>query len=244
MTLTTEKTVRDIAIENPGAVQMFEALGIDYCCGGHRTLNEACERAKVSPDRALELIATLQQDDRTVAKDKWNEAQLSDLIQYIIERHHGFVRQEIPRLEALFEKVNQHHGEAHPELLEIRALYGAMSQELFSHLLKEEQVLFQYIQKLDAALHGATLPVGCFASVEMPIARMLAEHDDAGALLAKIRSLTGDFDPPETACPSYRRLYSGLEGFEQDLHRHIHLENNILFPRAVHLERKLRGVLQ
>jgi len=240
MTLT-EKTVREIAIDNPATVPVFESLGIDYCCGGHRPLSEACERAKVSVDRALELIANAQSAGEPANKEKWSRAAAADLIQYIVERHHGFIRKEVPRLEALFEKVIEHHGDTHKELLDIRELFGAMSQELFAHMMKEEQILFPYLEKLEAASFGhGVLPTACFGSVEMPIARMLAEHDDAGTLLARIRSLAADFHPPESACPSYRRLYAGLEDFEQDLHRHIHLENNILFPRAAVLERSLR----
>lgn len=240
MTLT-EKTVREIAIDNPATVPVFESLGIDYCCGGQRPLSEACERANVSVDHALELIAKAQSEGEPANKEKWSRAAAADLIQYIVERHHAFVRKEVPRLEALFVKVIVHHQKEHPELDGIRELFSALSQELFAHMMKEEQILFPYFEKLEAASfgHGA-LPTACFGSVEMPIARMLAEHDDAGTLLARIRSLATDFHPPESACPSYRRLYSGLEEFEQDLHRHIHLENNILFPRAAVLERSLR----
>ncbi len=240
MTLT-EKTVREIAIENPATVPVFESLGIDYCCGGQRPLSEACERANVPVDRALELIGQAQSEGEPSSKEKWSRAASADLIQYIVERHHGFIRKESPRLEALFVKVIEHHGGEHPELGSIQELFGALSQELLAHLMKEEQILFPYLEKLEAASFGhGPLPSACFPSVEMPIARMLAEHDDAGTLLARIRSLAADFHPPESACPSYRRLYSGLEEFEHDLHHHIHLENNILFPRAAVLERSLR----
>jgi regulator of cell morphogenesis and NO signaling len=241
MTLT-EKTVREIAIESPATVPVFESLGIDYCCGGQRPLSEACARAGVTEQQALELITKALSEGEPSGKDKWSQAASADLIQYIVERHHGFVRKEVPRLETLFEKVIDHHGGDHPELQGIRELFSALSQELFGHMMKEEQILFPYLEKLEAASFGhAALPTGCFPSVEMPIARMLAEHDDAGTLLARIRSVADDFRPPESACPSYRRLYAGLEEFEQDLHRHIHLENNILFPRAAVMERSLRG---
>ncbi len=239
MTLT-EKTVREIAIENPATVPVFESLGIDYCCGGQRPLSEACERAHVPVAHAMELIEKAQGEGEP-ATNKWSSAASADLIQYIVERHHGFIRKEAPRLETLFEKVIEHHRDEHPELTDIQELFGALSQELHAHMMKEEQILFPYLEKLEAASFGQRpMPSACFGSVEMPIARMLAEHDDAGTLLARIRSLAGDFNPPESACPSYRRLYSGLEEFERDLHRHIHLENNILFPRAAVLERSLR----
>ena len=239
MTLTTEMTVRQIAIENPAAVDIFEARGIDYCCGGERPLAEACERASVPVEEILELLAKEPAGIETT-RNKWTNATLADLTQYIVERHHTFVRQEIPRLQALFQKVEEHHAAAHPELSAIRGLFGAMAEELSSHLMKEEQVLFPYLERMEAAARGdSELPPACFPSVEMPIARMLAEHSDAGALLEQIRSLANDFQPPESACPSYRRLYSGLEEFERDLHQHIQLENNFLFPRSAELERSL-----
>ncbi|MBZ5607192.1 MAG: iron-sulfur cluster repair di-iron protein [Acidobacteriia bacterium] len=238
MTLTTEKTVREIAIENPATVRVFESLGIDYCCGGRRPLSEACERANVPVTQVLELIAKTQPDSQPSGKDEWADATLASLIEHIVTRHHGFVRQEVSRLEPLLAKVGNKHGDTRPELRSIQELFSALSQELMAHMFKEEQVLFPYIQKLEAASRGGSqLPGACFGSVEMPIARMLAEHDDAGELLAQIRTLAGDFQPPEDACPSFRGLYHGLQEFERDLHRHIHLENNILFPRAVELER-------
>ncbi len=238
MTLTTEKTVREIAIENPATVRVFESLGIDYCCGGRRSLGEACERANVPMAKVLELIETAGRDSDVPGQDKWAEASLTSLVEHIVTQHHGFVRQEVARLQPLLDKVNRKHGETHPELRSIQELFGALSQELTAHMFKEEQVLFPYIQKLEMASRGeGALPGACFGSVQMPIARMLAEHDDAGALLVQIRALTGDYQAPQDACPSYRGLYHGLDEFERDLHRHIHLENNILFPRAVELER-------
>ncbi|HYL37668.1 MAG TPA: iron-sulfur cluster repair di-iron protein [Bryobacteraceae bacterium] len=238
MTLTTEKTVREIAIENPATVRVFESLGIDYCCGGRRPLSEACQHANVPLERALELIAAAK--SKPSSEGEWTGDRLAALTDHIVTRHHSFTRQELTRLEVLVEKVCSRHGNSHAELLSIQELLKAMSQELFAHMLKEEQVLFPYIERLEcSADNGSPLPATCFGSVQMPIARMLAEHDDAGELLSQIRKLAGDFHAPEDACPSYRGLYAGLEEFERDLHRHIHLENNILFPRAVALEREL-----
>ena len=238
MTSIENKTVREIAIENPATVSIFESLGIDYCCGGRRSLEEACDRAHVPLPRALELIAKTDLRDESQEKDHWVDASLADLIQQIVNRHHSFVRQEVPRLQALCDKVVSRHGEAHPELASIQALFGALAQELFAHMMKEEHILFPYLEKIEAAvLKNEPFPASCFGSIQMPIARMLADHDDAGELTAKIRSLASDFRAPEGACPSYLGLYHGLEEFERDLHRHIHLENNILFPRAMEMER-------
>ena len=238
MTPNINQTVREIAIENPATVRVFESLGIDYCCGGRRPLTEACESANVPLDRMMELLAKVDQSDPEDAR-RWSDASLSDLTGHIVARHHAFVRQEAPRLEALLDKVVSRHGDAHPELCSIKELFGAMAQELTTHMLKEEQVLFPYLEKMEAAVReSGTVPPAFFGSLQNPIARMLADHDDAGELTSKIRALSANYSAPESACPSYRALYRGLEDFERDLHRHVHLENNILFPRAIDMEQK------
>jgi len=238
MTSIENKTVREIAIENPATVRIFESLGIDYCCGGRRALGEACERAHVALPEVLEMISKAGSQSGSPERDQWSDAPLGDLIQHIVSRHHSFVRQEVPRLEALLEKVVKRHGDVHPELCSIQAFFSALGQELFAHMMKEEHILFPYLEKMEAAALGNEgFPVSCFGTIQLPIARMLADHDDAGELTAKIRALADGFQAPEGACPSYRGLYHGLEEFERDLHRHIHLENNILFPRAVEMER-------
>ena len=242
MTLSADQVVRDIAIENPATVRVFESLGIDYCCGGKRPLREACERAKVPVERALELLAGTSTPASPEDAARWKDAKLADLAAYIVEQHHAFVRREAPRLEALTGKVAEKHGERNPELSSIRDLFAAIAQELFAHMMKEENLLFPYLSQMESAvLAGEPVPPPFFGSVQNPIARMLAEHDDAGELLAQIRKLAGGFHPPDDACPSYRALYHGLEEFERDLHHHIHLENNILFPRAVNLERDVHA---
>jgi regulator of cell morphogenesis and NO signaling len=230
------QTVREIAIEHPATVRVFESLGIDYCCGGKRTLKDACERAGVPVERALDLLAQVEEDAPADAAN-WGGATAQELIRHIVGRHHSYVRSEAPRLETMFEKVVSRHGEDHPELASIRDLFGALTEELFMHMHKEENVLFPYIEQMESAVgRGAAPPPACFGSVEMPISRMLADHDDAGELLAKIRVLSSGYRAPDSACPTYRALYHGLEEFERDLHHHVHLENNILFPRALHME--------
>ena len=230
------QTVREIAIEHPATVRVFESLGIDYCCGGKRTLKDACERAGVPVERALDLLAQVEEDAPADAAN-WGGATAQELIRHIVGRHHSYVRSEAPRLETMFEKVVSRHGKDHPELASIRDLFGALTEELFMHMHKEENVLFPYLEKMDAAVtRGEIPPPAVFGSVEMPISRMLADHDDAGELLAKMRVLSSGYSAPESACPTYRALYHGLEEFERDLHQHVHLENNILFPCALHME--------
>jgi regulator of cell morphogenesis and NO signaling len=237
MTTYETLTVGNIAAARPATLRVFESVGIDYCCGGKLTLEDACARANITVEN---IVAMFDAADSAAAGPvrQWNEAPASELIAYIVEKHHRFVRREIPRLEALLAKVNGRHGAAHPELAPIQELFVAVAQELQAHLLKEEQVLFPYIASVEAAARlNQAAPQACFPSVEVPISRMLADHDDAGELIAKIRTLANGYTLPADACQSFTALYRGLEEFEGDLHRHIHLENNILFPRAVALER-------
>jgi regulator of cell morphogenesis and NO signaling len=222
-------------------VRVFESLGMDYCCGGKRPLQEACARANVPVARVMELLAGLEPESASLEEQHWADASLLDLTEHVVARHHNYIRQEAPRLELLLDKVVSRHGDAHPELLSIRELFSAMSQELFTHIVKEEHVLFPFMQTMEtAARNGTPPPSGCFQSIEFPIARMLADHDDAGELMAKIRALAAGYHAPDGACPSYRGLYHGLQEFERDLHRHVHLENNILFPRALQMEQTLQ----
>jgi regulator of cell morphogenesis and NO signaling len=240
MTFDKNQTVREIAINNPAAVRVFENFGIDYCCGGRRPLHEACVRANAPVDHVMRALDELEVNG-TSPGETWTNSSLADLAAHVVRRHHRYVRDESPRIELLLQKVVNRHGEAHPELGAIQDTFVALSQELFAHMMKEERVLFPFLDAMEAAARaGQPAPLGCFASVELPIARMLADHDDAGALLAKMRDLSGGYRAPDGSCPSYRGLYQALEEFERDLHHHVHLENNILFPRAVEMERSLK----
>ena len=239
MTPDLNQTVREIAIEHPTTVRVFESLGIDYCCGGKRTLNDACGRAGVPVQRALDLLAAVEEGP-SVDVTNWTGASPGELIGHIVGRHHSYVRNKSPRLIIMLEKVVSRHGQEHPELASIRDLFGALTQELSAHMLKEESILFPYLEQMESAVsRGAAPPRAIFDSVEMPISRMLADHDDAGELLAEMRKLSSGYRVPDSACPTYRALYHGLEEFERDLHHHVHLENNILFPRALHLEQRV-----
>lgn len=238
MKATFDQTVREIAIEHPASVRVFESLGIDYCCGGQRSLREACERARVSADEVLNQISVAENEPSADAGD-WARASVAELTHHIVDDHHSYIRRESPRLISLFVKVVERHGATHQELKSIQELFHALTDELSLHMMKEENVLFPYLAQMEAALReGRPLPPAMFGSVGMPISRMLADHDDAGALTARIRSLSGGFAAPADACPTYRALYQGLEDFERDLHQHVHLENNILFPRVLDMERK------
>ncbi len=238
MTVNANKTVRDLAVEMTSATRVFEKLGIDYCCGGHRTLAEACESANVRLETALatlEVAESLTTENRA-AKD-WSREALSDLIDHIVSTHHAFVKSELPRIEALLAKVVRKHGPSHPELNGVASLFAGLQQELTMHLMKEEQVLFPYIVRLEEAhLAGEPVPPAMFGSVQNPIRMMEQEHDGAGDAFRRMHELTSNFAVPASACMSYQELYRALPAFEADLHQHIHLENNILHPRAVEME--------
>ena len=237
MPTITEKTVREIALEDPSSIRVFESLGIDYCCGGKRPLSDACSRANVNFDSVVALLEKAKANSSTSEASEWTEKPLHEIIAHIVVNHHGYVRSETPRIQGLQMKVAAKHGATHPEILRIGELFEAIGQELSTHMMKEEQVLFPYIERMErAVLAGSPAPAAFFGTVKGPIANMMAEHDDAGALLSRIRVLSNGFTAPEGACPTFRALFHGLEEFERDLHRHVHLENNILFPRAIELE--------
>jgi regulator of cell morphogenesis and NO signaling len=232
----TTQTVREIALEQPTSIRVFEQFGIDYCCGGRKPLAEACATGNLEIDAVLAALERAAQGSEPVAED-WSKASLEALSGHIVATHHAYVKSELPRLAVLAEKVVRRHGDTQAELPLIQAGLALLNEELTQHLAKEEAVLFPYVTKLERALNtGSTLLHGCFGTVANPIAMMKAEHDAAGALLAEIRELSHHFTTPVGACPTYHAFYDGLHEFEQDLHQHIHLENNILFPRAIRME--------
>ncbi|HET9697135.1 MAG TPA: iron-sulfur cluster repair di-iron protein [Terriglobales bacterium] len=227
----TSKTVREYAVEIPQSVRVFEKLGIDYCCGGGKSLSEACAQIKVPVEQVLSSLSAIVTPELNGASD-WKQAPLSDLVDHIVTKHHAYVKQELPRLDLLLNKVAGKHAEKHPELKRVLIVFGTMRDELNSHLLKEEQILFPYIKQLESNGQRRAM----FGSVRNPIHMMEIEHDSAGEALRELRQITNQFTAPEEGCFSYKTLYQGLVEFEADLHQHIHLENNILFPRAIELE--------
>lgn len=237
---TTTQTVRDIASENPAAVRVFEKYGIEFCCGGDVPLAEACAAKGVNVD---EVIASLDVAVPSAPGEKeWAKESLADLAAYIVNTHHTYVNREIPRLKELAAKVVSRHGDSYPEPAGIQAKLDELGEELTTHQGKEEVVLFPYIGKLERFASGeGAKPRNCFGTIANPIAMMTKDHDVAGSMMAEIRKLSGDYTPPEDACPTFRAFYAGLDEFEKDLHRHVHLENNILFPRALALESSTAG---
>ncbi len=233
---TPQTTVRDIAIEQPASIRVFERFGIDYCCGGRKPLAEACEEHSIKPEAVLEAIQEAATYDGEQTRD-WTQEPLETICSHIAAKHHAYIRAELPRLETLAQKVVSRHGETRPELEQIQQLIQSLGPDLLQHLAKEEMVLFPYITNLERNLANCgPRPLGCFGAVRNPIRMMIAEHGAAGDDMAQMRLLSDGFTPPEWACPTYRGFYQTLAEFEKDLHQHVHLENNILFPRAVELD--------
>lgn len=237
------KTVREIAVEFPQTTRVFEEFKIDYCCGGGRSFDDACQFAGVAPSVVSRKIKNeLAGSDKTTAIDLPERKKASDLVDYIVKKHHVFTTNEIGRLTDLMEKVCCKHGAGHPELIDVQTVFRVLADELTVHMRKEEMVLFPYIKTLEGSV-GESLLVAepHFKTVRNPVRMMMREHTAAGDLLLQMRQISRNYALPEGACPSFRALYFALEDLEKDLHRHIHLENNVLFPQAVELEQKIFG---
>lgn len=229
-------TVREIALEMPQTTRVFEQFKIDYCCGGRKPIAEACERAGVDSKDVIEQLEALFTSG--VPADDWvGNASLHELISHILDKHHVFTKNELRSLAPLMDKVARVHGDNHSELIELKAAFEELSDDLFPHMMKEEEVLFPFVERLVRCKEqGLPAPMPPFGTIRNPIRMMMNEHDKDGDILRKMRSLSKDYTPPPDACPSFTGLYYRLAELERDLHEHIHLENNVLFPRAVELE--------
>lgn len=232
------KTIRDIALEAPLTTRVFEEFKIDYCCGGRVSFVEACQNAGVDPQLVQKKLESVVSSGEPVSA-RIEQGSPTDLIDHIVRTHHVFTRDELIRLIALMGKVARKHGEAHPELFEMADKLDILNNELLPHMAKEEMVLFPYIVELDnATTRGRIAAPPYFGTVRNPVRMMMFEHDAAGDILRAMRNLSSDYAIPEGACPSFVALYAGLEDLEKDLHQHIHLENNVLFEKAIELEGK------
>ena len=240
MSVSTVRTVRELALEIPEATRIFEKVGIDYCCGGDKSLEEACAVANLSADEVLDSLELAEETARTKQKDRnWQAEPLAELIDHINGTHHKYTREEIARLGPLFDKVVSVHGKNHPELQHVRTVFHGLAQELTMHIMKEERVLFPHIVRMgESVIQKEPVLPAPFGTVQNPVAMMMHEHDSAGDALRAMRQASAGYRPPGDACVSYQTLYRALADFEKDLHQHIHLENNILFPRAIEMEQK------
>jgi regulator of cell morphogenesis and NO signaling len=236
MTITEHSLIADIAADVPSSVRIFQRHGVDFCCGGKRPLAVACEELGLSLEEITREIETAAAGAAPSDCD-WNTAPLHDLTAHIVATYHEPLREEMPRLEAMATRAARVHGQKAPRLLgRIEAIVGELSADLNEHMRKEELVLFPAIRNIEK---GGTSRV----PLDAPIRVMEWEHDRAGELLAELRSLTDGYRPPEWACATVRALYQGLAELEASMHVHVHLENNILFPRALALVKTLTAAL-
>jgi regulator of cell morphogenesis and NO signaling len=238
MNITPDTRIADIASQNPATIRVFQRFGIDFGCGGKRPVGEACSERQVT-------FGELQRELEMAGEPSANEipgadAKLGELIRFIVDRYHADLRKELPRLSQMAAKVLDAHGVRHPELADLATTFRGLKEELDSHMVKEERVLFPYVEKLEAlAADGQRLSSSPFGSIQAPIGMMEHEHDIAARFLARLREITNAHTPPADACNTFRGLYHGLAELEKALHEHIHLENNVLFPRATKLEEEL-----
>jgi regulator of cell morphogenesis and NO signaling len=237
---STTTTIRAIVADDFRAASVFERYGIDFCCGGNRLIADACRDLGVD-ESALEAELESVLSHAGSGLPRFNTWDLDLLTGYIVSNHHAYVRQAIGALRAHTRKVAEVHGERHPEVVEIAERFEGVAQEMTQHMVKEERMLFPYIEALVAASRGGPAPFAPFGEVANPIRMMEIEHQAAGDETAAIRRLSGSYTPPADACATFQVTYKELEAFEADLHQHVHLENNILFPKAIALEHQMRG---
>jgi regulator of cell morphogenesis and NO signaling len=236
--MTTTVTLADLAATSLSAVGVLENHGLDYCCGGKEPFEQACLAKGVKPENIMREIAEAQV--AAAAGRDWQSAPLDELVKHIVETHHAYLKLDLPVLANRIDKVVSVHGAHDPERLpRLAEVFAALRAELEMHLNKEESILFPFIVQYGRAeVQNRPVPPVPFGSIANPIARMEREHANAGDALGEIRALTNDFSLPSYACSTVRALYEGLRVLESDLHVHIHLENNILFPRAIALEKR------
>jgi regulator of cell morphogenesis and NO signaling len=227
-----QSTVGELVAERPSRAQVFTSHGIDFCCGGKRPLQEVCWEKGLSVET---IIAELDAVDSvaTGSEPDWTKSALSELVEHILNTYHAPLRKQLPDVLHLAQKVARVHGGRHPEMVEVARIFGAFKDELELHMQKEELILFPGIKRMET--EGKPALFGCGGSIEHPIAMMSAEHDSAGDALKAMRELTNGFTPPADACNSFRVLLHSLAEIENEMHQHVHKENNILFPRALKL---------
>ena len=231
-TFQINDTVGEIVAQHPALSRVFEKAGIDYCCGGKKTLDEACGPQGLNPHTLLDELKESVSSPEKPTLDIIAMS-LTELADHIEQTHHVYLRSELPRLDALTAKVASVHGEKDSRLFEIRETFVTLFEELSSHMMKEEQILFPMVRQIEKSAASPDFHCGSLAN---PIRQMEMEHDNAGSALESLKKLSGGYTAPEWACNTYRAMLDALARFELDLHQHIHKENNVLFPRALKME--------
>jgi regulator of cell morphogenesis and NO signaling len=231
-------TLADLVTADARIATVFDRVGLDYCCHGYQTLQDAAIDKGLALSDVIDELNALEPRAADHAAAGWTD--LGALTRYIMTTHHLYVREMGPQISAWLEKLTQRHGARHPELTQVRQAFDELSNELFSHMMKEENILFPYIDALAAAARSSgTPPRSAFGTILNPIRVMETEHQHAGDVLERLQQLTHGYQPPADGCTTYRLCYRELARFQADLHRHVHLENNVLFPRAIALEDSL-----
>jgi regulator of cell morphogenesis and NO signaling len=242
MNIDLQTQVGQIARSNYKTVEVFEKLRIDFCCGGDISLEEACKRKNANAQEVLGTLKKVMGIGQS-ENDRIHSLPLDQLIDHIIKVHHSYVLEAIPVLQKYLHKIADVHGDHHPELAEVEASFNQAAENLLAHMQKEEQILFPWIkQMLNAKDENKSFAAANSGTVQSPISVMKQEHEAEGDRFEMLSTLTNNYSIPEDACNSYNYAFQKLREFVQDLHRHIHLENNILFPEAIQLERELSNV--
>ncbi len=239
MNTLLNETVGSLVAKNYRASAVFAQHGIDFCCKGGRTLSDACQISNLNAEKIeKELLEVLEQKETT--GPDFNAFPLDLLVDYIEKKHHRYVAEKIPMLKMWLDKLCDVHGERHPELFEIRDHFFASATELSNHMKKEELILFPVIRRMEQAkFDKRKVETPPFGTVRNPVSMMMHEHDNEGERFRKIAAISDNYTPPADACTTYRVAFETLKEFEADLHHHIHLENNILFPKAIELETEM-----
>ncbi len=236
MKITSDTPVGEVVKTNFKTATLFQANKIDYCCGGNQTISEVCSKSGIKEEELInQLEKVLQNSDPDT--DYINNMELSTLAEYIVNRHHAYVQKNIPFLKQNLDKIAGVHGENHPELVRVRDEFFESAGELTMHMQKEELLLFPYVKQMELAKNeNKRLATPSFGNVSSPISAMMAEHENEGERYVRISELTNNYQVPADGCTTYEVTMKQLADFEKDLHRHIHLENNILFPKAKKME--------
>jgi len=239
MNIQENQIIGELVAKDYRTASVFKKYGIDFCCQGNRTITEACAKKNIDSKSVVnDLDAIIQaQGENAIDFKSWPLDLLAD---YIEKKHHRYVEQKTAEIRPYLDKICRVHGERHPELLEINEHFNATVGELAKHMKKEELILFPFVRKLAKANHdGSKVDAAPFGTVQNPIEAMMQEHSNEGERFRKIEALSNNYTPPQDACNTYAVAIALLKEFEQDLHLHIHLENNILFPKAIALEKEL-----
>ena len=239
---TSTQSVREIVTTHPSAAKVFQRFDIDLCSQAEKSLDGACAELQLSVDQVLEKLADAETQEHGGSPVDPASLPIGKLIQHIVRVHHQYLRQELPRLAEMAQKLAARRSDRAPELKNVEELLDELRTDMFAHIQKEEQVLFPFISQMDQDSIVAYPPAhACFRSVAHPVSKMMQEHISASHVVTELRRLTLEFQPPDWACATHIALFAGLSEFEADLKQHVHLENDVLFPRAIELEAELNS---